>query len=62
MIIFFFVMPVLIGGFGNWLLPLLLGGLDIRFPRVNALRFWLVPFALYMVVVSPFIEQGSGTG
>nr|YP_010133197.1 cytochrome c oxidase subunit 1 [Azumapecten farreri]ABQ96652.1 cytochrome c oxidase subunit 1 [Azumapecten farreri]ACD77253.1 cytochrome c oxidase subunit I [Azumapecten farreri]ACL36014.1 cytochrome c oxidase subunit I [Azumapecten farreri] len=62
MMIFFFVMPVLIGGFGNWLLPLLLGGIDMSFPRVNTFSFWLVPFALYMVVVSPFIEQGSGTG
>lgn len=60
--IFFFVMPVLIGGFGNWLLPLLLGGIDIRFPRVNAFSFWLVPAALYMVIMSPFIEEGRGTG
>lgn len=60
--IFFFVMPVLIGGFGNWLLPLMLGAIDMRFPRVNTFSFWLLPPALYLVVMSPFIERGSGTG
>nr|YP_272038.1 cytochrome c oxidase subunit I [Placopecten magellanicus]AAZ06451.1 cytochrome oxidase subunit I [Placopecten magellanicus] len=62
MMIFFFVMPVLIGGFGNWLLPLLLGAIDMSFPRVNAFSFWLVPPALYMVVSSSFMDGLSGTG
>ncbi|YP_010576128.1 cytochrome c oxidase subunit I (mitochondrion) [Ylistrum balloti] len=62
MMIFFFVMPVLIGGFGNWLLPLLLGAIDMSFPRVNTLSFWILPFALYMVILSFNIDYGSGTG
>jgi len=62
LMIFFFVMPVLIGGFGNWLLPIILGTPDIMFPRLNNFRFWLLPAALYMVVMSGFIEEGRGTG
>ena len=38
-IIFFIVIPSLIGGFGNWLIPLILGVVDIRFPRTNNVRF-----------------------
>lgn len=42
-IIFFLVMPILIGGFGNWLVPLMITAPDIAFPRLNNLRFWLLP-------------------
>src|ERR1700729_711113 len=39
LMIFFMVMPALIGGFGNWLLPLLVGGPDMAFPRLNNISF-----------------------
>lgn len=38
-IIFFMVMPIAIGGFGNWLLPMMLGCVDMVFPRMNNLSF-----------------------
>jgi len=31
--IFFMVMPALIGGFGNWLVPIMIGAVDMAFPR-----------------------------
>jgi len=61
-IIFFFVMPTTIGGFGNWLAPLLIGSPDMAFPRLNNLRFWLLPPALRLLLLSSFIESGIGTG
>jgi len=37
--IFFIVIPIAIGGFGNWLIPIMLGCVDIAFPRINNLSF-----------------------
>lgn len=62
LIIFFLVMPVFIGGFGNWLLPLILGAPDIAFPRLNNIRFWLLPPALILLLSSAAVEKGAGTG
>lgn len=61
-IIFFIVIPILIGGFGNWLLPLILGAPDIAFPRINNIRFWLLPPSISLLLSSSFVENGAGTG
>ena len=60
--IFFFVMPTMMGGFGNWLVPLMLNAPDIAFPRINNMRFWLLPPALSMLLMSGLVERGVGTG
>jgi cytochrome c oxidase subunit I len=47
--IFLFIIPIL-AGFANYIVPLQIGALDMAFPRVNALSFWLLPLggiALY---------------
>ena len=60
--IFFFVMPILIGGFGNWLLPSMISSIDMIFPRLKNMRFWLVVPAMLMLTFSFFVEFGAATG
>jgi cytochrome c oxidase subunit 1 len=60
LMIFFMVMPAMIGGFGNWFVPLQIGAPDMAFPRMNNISFWLLPFALLLLIMSMFVEGDSG--
>jgi cytochrome c oxidase subunit 1 len=46
----------------NFLLPLLIGGPDMAFPRLNNISFWLLIPSLLLFVLSAIIENGVGTG
>ena len=54
--IFLFVIPIL-AGFGNYIVPLQIGALDMAFPRVNALSFWMLPLA-GIVLYSSYLLGG----
>jgi cytochrome c oxidase subunit 1 len=61
LMIFFMVMPILIGGFGNWLIPVMIGAIDMAFPRLNNISYWLLVAALILLSLS-LLGGGAGTG
>ena len=48
--------------FMNWFVPLMIGSVDMAFPRLNNISFWLLPPSLILLLSSAFVEQGAGTG
>ncbi len=46
----------------NFLLPLIVGGPDMAFPRLNNISYWLLPPSLALFLFASGIENGAGTG
>ncbi len=55
--IFLFVIPIL-AGFANYIVPLQIGALDMAFPRVNALSFWMLPLG-GVILYSGYLVGGT---
>lgn len=60
-IVFFAVMPAMTA-FGNYFVPVIIGAVDIAFPRLNNVSFWLLIPSIMLLLASAFIESGAGTG
>jgi cytochrome c oxidase subunit I len=59
LMIFLFVFPML-AGFGNYFVPLQIGALDMAYPRVNALSFWLLPVGGLTILSGFLVKGGAG--
>jgi cytochrome c oxidase subunit 1 len=57
LMIFLFVIPAF-AGIANFVVPLMLGAPDMAFPRLNALSYWLLPIAGFMLIGSFFAPGG----
>ncbi|HET8786552.1 MAG TPA: cytochrome c oxidase subunit I [Candidatus Limnocylindrales bacterium] len=58
--IFLFAMPIL-SGLANFVVPLQIGAIDMAFPRINALSFWLVPVG-GLLIYSSYAAGGAAIG
>jgi cytochrome c oxidase subunit 1 len=60
--IFGAVMPSFVG-LANWMIPMQIGAPDMALPRLNNLSFWILPFALCLLLGTYFVPGGpAGTG
>jgi cytochrome c oxidase subunit 1 len=57
LMIFLFIFPML-AGFANYIVPLQIGALDMAFPRINALSFWLLPVG-GLTILSGLLAKGG---
>ena len=58
LMIFLVVIPIF-AGLANYVLPLMIGAPDMAFPRLNALSYWLLPVAGFMMVASFLVPDGG---
>ena len=59
--VFAMIMPAF-AGFANWLIPLMIGAPDMALPRLNNWSFWLLPFAVSLLVIAMFMPGGGPAG
>ncbi|ADJ29816.1 cytochrome c oxidase subunit I [Nitrosococcus watsonii] len=59
--IFGAMMPVL-AGLANWQIPLMIGAPDMALPRLNNWSFWLLPFAMLLLLGSLLVPGGAAAG
>ena len=58
--IFLFLLPIG-AAFMNYAMPLQIGALDMAFPRINALSFWIFLFGGVLLALSFAVEGGTAS-
>jgi cytochrome c oxidase subunit I len=56
--IFLTIIPAF-ASFGNFLVPIMIGARDMAFPKMNALAFWLLVPAAFLMFGSFFVQGGT---
>ena len=56
--VFGMIMPAFVG-FANWMVPMMIGAPDMALPRLNNLRFWMLPFATLLLISTLFMDGGG---
>lgn len=56
--IFGVIMPAFVG-LANWMIPVMIGAPDMALPRLNNWSFWIIPFAITLMMIALFLP-GSG--
>ena len=59
--VFAMIMPAF-AGFANWMIPLMIGAPDMALPRLNNWSFWLLPFAVGLLLLTLFMPGGAPAG
>ena len=57
--LFFVIIPLLIGGLSNFLVPPLRGVIDIVYPRINNISFWILVGGYSLLLVRISVITGS---
>src|SRR5690625_5758131 len=52
------IMPAFVG-LANWMIPLMIGAPDMALPRMNNWSFWILPFAVLMLLSTLFMPGGG---
>ncbi|MCK9520427.1 MAG: cbb3-type cytochrome c oxidase subunit I, partial [Dehalococcoidia bacterium] len=58
--LFLFIIPIW-AAFGNYFVPLQIGAVDMAFPRINALSFWLFPTGGILMFAGFLVDEGSAS-
>ena len=57
--VFLGVVPLGFGAFGNYVTPLQIGAIDMAFPKLNMMSFWLYFVGGVMMLASFFLDTGA---
>src|SRR5947207_9166842 len=57
--VFMGVVPLAVGGFGNYVMPLMLGAIDMAFPKINMASYWAFFVGGVVMLTSFFLPGGA---